>query len=129
MGFGDVNNHHLQGLAHDRPRDYSDLADGWHDDRGVREAAYVAWHHPGGRALVTGGLWTRRRLSGALPRWASRRFPGSSPRYLRVGAFARSARLRAQSSTRHRWARSPAGPDAFPQASAPGGSGRPATFR
>jgi hypothetical protein len=50
---------HACRLAASRPRDFGDLAAGWNEDSRVRESAYIAWHHPGGRSLVTGGIWSR----------------------------------------------------------------------
>ena len=46
-------------LALHRPRDFSGLEHGWHSCPDIRRSAYTAWHHPGGRSLLTGGVWTR----------------------------------------------------------------------
>jgi hypothetical protein len=53
---------HAHGMATDRPKDFGDLTHGWNEKRGVRDSAYVAWLHPGGRSLITGGIWSQAKL-------------------------------------------------------------------
>lgn len=54
-------------LADDRPRDFSDLQKGWAADSKVRATAYAARHNPGGRSLVTGGIWSKTVLVSVWP--------------------------------------------------------------
>ena len=49
-------------LSIDRPKDYGCLSDGWVQHESARQAVYQFWHHPGGRSLLSAGIWTRINL-------------------------------------------------------------------
>ena len=53
---------HARRMATIRPRDYLSLRAGWNEDPTIRTTAYTAWHHPGGRSLLTAGIWTRSMI-------------------------------------------------------------------
>ena len=54
---------HAHGMATARAKDFADLTRGWNEARAIRETAYIAWHHPGGRSLLTGGTWSLAKQS------------------------------------------------------------------
>lgn len=46
---------HNRRLARQRPMEFEDLKHSMNEDPMIRETMYIAWHHPGGRSLITRG--------------------------------------------------------------------------